>query len=355
MDGGVTYSHRTLPPGVREEAQGRSAVVRRTLTELRTDVMPRGRPQDIDRWEREMGPEVIRVITRAQQENAELVNLTHGMSLTGQGYQLEPLGYLDPRRMAGTMPNGDALDLIPRAVANRVRERLETGSTPEAAWRAGNELLATITQTALSDSSRMAKMVAGLATPRTLYVRVLNPPSCSRCAVLAGKKGHWAEPFQRHPQCDCSQIAVPAGSEADFTGPEFDGDAFFNSLSEAEQNRQFGKAAAEAIREGANMNQVVNSQMGMSNSGDAFTKSGSTRRGVAMQYYLGEDNVPRGVPQFDRLSVPEIIRVTENDEQRRIALLYRHGYLTDQPPGRPLSEVMHDINQPSQSPRRAAA
>lgn len=353
MDGGVTYSNRSLPPGVREEAQARSTVVRRSLTELRTDVMPRNRPMDIDRWEREMGPEVIRVITRAQAENAELVNLTHGMTLTAQGYQLEPLGYLDPTRFSGVMPDGDPLDLIPKAVANRVRERLETGSSPQDAWRAGGELLATITQTALSDSSRMAKMVAGLATPRTLYIRVLNPPACPRCVVLAGKRGHWAEPFQRHPNCDCSQIPVPEGSEATFEGPEFDPQAAFDAMGEGEQDARFGKAAAEAIREGADLTQVVNSFKGMSAAGSRFTKAGSTRRGIPMQYHLGADNVPRGVPAFDRLSVPEIIRVTENDPQRRTALLYRHGYLTSQPPGRSLTDVTAAINQPSRSPRRA--
>ena len=341
---GVTWSFRSLPPGAREEAQQRGAVIRAALRELRTEVMPRHRPMDIDHWQRTRGLDVIRVITQAQQDNAALVSVTHGMTLTGQGYQLEPLGHIRPAGFAGIMPDGDPLDMIPAAVSNRVRERLATGSTPLRAWQAGGELLATIVQTALSDSSRMAKMVAGLATPRTLYVRILTPPSCPRCAVLAGKRGFWDKPFKRHPRCDCSQIPIPMDSDDTWEGPEFDGYAFFKSLSEREQNKFFGTANAEAIREGADLAQVVNAESGMTAVGDRFTTAGTTRRSRAIQYYLGADNVPRGTPAFDRLSVPQIIRQTEGDPQRRIGQLYRHGYLTDVPPGQRLSDVVAHIN-----------
>ncbi|MFC3850082.1 hypothetical protein ACFORJ_07875 [Corynebacterium hansenii] len=349
---GVTRSTRALPKGAREEAEARQAVIRGALQELRVDVMPRKRPMDIDYWERTRGQDVIRVVAQAQYDNAELVQLTHGMILTAQGYQLEPLGHIRPGAFAGRMPDGDPLDLIPAAVANRVRERLATGSTPLRAWQAGGELLATITQTALSDTSRMAKMVAGLATPRTLYVRILTPPSCSRCAVLAGKKGFWDEPFQRHPGCDCSQIPIPMDSDDTWEGPEFDGMAFFNSLSEDDQNKYFTRSGAAAIREGADLAQVVNAQSGMAAVGQRYTRSGTTRRSRAIQYYLGTDDVPRGTPAFDRLTVPQIVRQTEGDPKRRIAQLYRHGYITSVPPGRRLDDVLADINR-NRGPRRA--
>lgn len=244
------------------------------------------------------------------------------------------------------MPDGNLLDLIPRAVANRVRERMETGSTQARAWQAGGELLATIVQTALSDSSRMAKAVAGLARPRTLYVRMLRPPSCSRCAILAGKRGHWARPFQRHPGCDCTQVPVATDADVTFEGPAFDAKAYFNSLNGEDQGKVFTKAGAEAIREGADVAAVINSRSGMSASGDSFTRAGATNRSRAMRYYLGRDGDLRGQPMFTRLSVPQIIRQTEGDPQRRIAQLYRHGYLRAAAPGQRLHKVLDAVGAP---------
>ncbi|MDU0478382.1 hypothetical protein QVA66_03905 [Staphylococcus chromogenes] len=339
----VTWSFRSLPPGVREEAEARAAVLRKALVELRTEVMPRHRPQDVDKWVASKSADLIRVVTEAQLENAALVDQTFDMALLAQGWQDTPIGLIVPEEFAGVMPDGNSLDLIPQAVANRVKERLATGSEPLRAWQAGGELLATIVQTALSDSSRMAKAVAGLARPRTLYVRMLRPPSCSRCAVLAGKRGHWAKPFLRHPGCDCTQVPVPKNSTDRFTGPAFDSKAFFDSLPATEQRRIFGKAGAEAISEGADVSAVVNSASGMSASGDGFTTAGATNRGRAMRYYLGRDGSMRGQPMMKRLSVPQIIAQTEGDPRRRIAQLYKHGYLRSVEPGMRLDKVLESL------------
>lgn len=339
----VTYSFRSLPPGVREEAEARARVLRRTLRHLRTEVMPRHHPQDIDRWVMARSADLIRAVTEAQVENAALIDKTFDMALLAQGYQDTPVGLLVPEEFAGVMPDGDPLDMIPRAVANRVKERLATGSQPLQAWQAGGELLATIVQTALSDSSRMAKAVAGLARPRTLYVRMLRPPSCSRCAILAGKRGYWTQPFQRHPLCDCTQVPVAQGTDVTFTGPAFDPKAYFHSLDTRQQDKLFTRAGSEAIREGADPAAVINAASGMTSAGDKFTRAGASRRGQAMRYYLGTDKVPRGVPMFDRLSVPQIIKQTAGDPQRRIAQLYRHGYLRTVEPGQRISTVLREV------------
>ena len=333
------YSFRSLPPGVREEAEARGVVVRRTLTDMRTRVMPRHRPMDIDHWERTRGPEVIRLVTQAQAENAALVDRTFNLTLLAQGYMTEPIGEIRPAAFAGVMPDGDPLDLIPQAVANRVRERLATGAEPLQAWQAGGKLLATIVQTALSDSQRMAKMVAGFARPRTLYVRMLRPPSCSRCTVLAGKRGFWDKPFQRHPGCDCTQVPVPDWSQDTFEGPAFDPVAAFEELPASEQDRLFTKAGAEAIRSGADIAQVVNSRSGMSHVGDSYTRVGSTARGKAVQYFVGEDGKLRKQVNYRRLSVPKIVEMTEGNPDGRIALLYRHGYLREVAPGKSTQQV----------------
>jgi hypothetical protein len=56
----------------------------------------------------------------------------------------------------------------------------------------------------VNDAGRTASLVdVGRRPAVTGYVRSLNPPSCSRCAVLAGRVYRYSTGFQRHPRCDC--------------------------------------------------------------------------------------------------------------------------------------------------------
>src|SRR5690348_18342012 len=41
---------------------------------------------------------------------------------------------------------------------------------------------------------------------------LLNPPSCQRCAILAGRWYRWSQGFLRHPRCDC--VNLPAERQA---------------------------------------------------------------------------------------------------------------------------------------------
>lgn len=48
----------------------------------------------------------------------------------------------------------------------------------------------------------------------TNYVRVLVPPSCDRCTILAGRIYRDLEGFARHPGCDCQHWPVTSWAEA---------------------------------------------------------------------------------------------------------------------------------------------
>ena len=355
----TTWSFRALPPELREEAIERSKIVRQTLRKLRIDLMPRASPMDIDVWEREFGDQVVELIARAQAKNAALVDRTMNLELMANGWQDSPIGVLNPAGFAGYMPDGDPLEMIPRAVAKHVRERLDLFEEPtpqqiRSAWESGGKLLATITQTALIDTQRMAKSVAGLMRPKTLYIRMANVPCCDRCAVLAGKRGYWDKPFLRHPGCDCTQIAVPNGTDARFEGPGFDAQAYWDSLSAADQDKVFTKSGAAAIRAGADINQVVNSRRGMSAAGQAFTKMGTTARSKTMRYYYGRPKGSvRGLPRVERLSVPEIISRSQGDQQRRAELLYRYGYIRSVRPGVLPEKVRGMVADPARARHQA--
>ena len=58
----------------------------------------------------------------------------------------------------------------------------------------------------VSDAGRSAESVATAARPNVGYVRFLSPPSCARCAILAGRVYRYSQGFQRHPGCDCTMV-----------------------------------------------------------------------------------------------------------------------------------------------------
>ena len=51
----------------------------------------------------------------------------------------------------------------------------------------------------VADAARGAESVSIATRPRVGYVRYLSPPSCSRCAILAGRFYRWSTGFLRHP------------------------------------------------------------------------------------------------------------------------------------------------------------
>lgn len=195
---------------------------------------------------------------------------------------------------------------------------LEVVSRPE--MPAGSFERAVLTQ--ISDAGRAAASASMAARPRVSgYVRMLVPPSCSRCAILAGKSYRWNQGFQRHPRCDCRHIPAAESTAGDLTT---DPRAYFDSLDAAEQERIFTKAGAQAIRDGADMAQVVNARRGMTTAQIGgrdvrFTREGVTRRGLARSR-MGTKPV--------RI-MPETIYEVATDRADAIRLLRINGYLTD--------------------------
>jgi hypothetical protein len=179
-----------------------------------------------------------------------------------------------------------------------------------------------IAVTQVQDAGRTAAGVAIAARPHVAgYVRHLRPPSCSRCAVLAGQFYRWNTGFLRHPRCDCRHVPVSSAElyRDEVTSPR----AYFDSLSRAEQDRVFTNAGARAIRDGADLTQVVNARRGMRTANVygrevRVTTEGTTRRGVAGKLLDG-----RKTPRL----MPEQIYADATDRADAIRLLERHGYI----------------------------
>jgi hypothetical protein len=149
----------------------------------------------------------------------------------------------------------------------------------------------------------------------TGYVRMLNPPSCSRCVVLAGKFYRWNEGFERHPQCDCRHIPTTENLAGDLTT---DPQAYFDSLTPAEQDDTFGVAGAQAIRDGADMGRVVNAR-----------RNGGVRKAqlFGKSAFTTTVGTGRGGRRGPRIMPETIYAIAGDDRAEAIRLLRVHGFI----------------------------
>ena len=198
-------------------------------------------------------------LVRAVQAAAYLAALTDEFGMAA------PQATPQPRAIAGVSADGRALEAVLGFAAVRAWTMLDAGADYATANTSGAASLTRIVANETTQAGITAESVGMVGQPEMVgYVRLLNTPSCGRCAILAGKFFKWNDGFDRHPGCDC--VHVPAADQSDAMSgkPPWsanlvnDPKAYFDSLSTAEQNRYFGKAEATAIRDGADMNKTVN-------------------------------------------------------------------------------------------------
>lgn len=157
----------------------------------------------------------------------------------------------------------------------------------------------------VQDAGRQGSALQMAVTPAaTAYVRQVNPPSCSRCIILAGKKFHKNEGFRRHPLCDCVHVPTTLEDGDDVT---FDAVSYFDSLPVEEQDRIFTKHAAELIR-----------------------TAPADKRQYVMGRAVNTRWAPRSTSAQDRrarLLPEEITRQANGNRDELLRLMKRHRYL----------------------------
>lgn len=122
----------------------------------------------------------------------------------------------------------------------------------------------------VQDAGRSAESVAVAARPKVGYARYLSPPSCSRCAVLAGRTYRFSQGFQRHPGCDCTMIPAAEGAAQGLVSDPTD-------LVREGKVTGLSKADMRALDDGADFNQVVNvrgTKAGLLESGRVLARAG---------------------------------------------------------------------------------
>lgn len=217
--------------------------------------------RDLVRWQ-ELVPRLLVLLIAAQTAAAQRANGYVSEALAEQGESIAPVGAVAPSAFAGVASDGRPLESLLWTPVVATRAGLARGLTLTRAMTAGRAALSMILHTQVSDAGRVADQVAIAARPKTGFVRMLVPPSCSRCAVLAGRFYRYNAGFRRHPRCNCVHVPVRSEGAARSEGLLADSGEYFRSLSRAEQDRVFTKAGAKSIRLGADMNQVVNARRG---------------------------------------------------------------------------------------------
>ena len=195
---------------------------------------------------------------------------------------------------------------------------------PDNWWTDAAKFMASVEQliaSEIQDAARAAAQVEMNARPDWQnYVRVLNPPSCKRCVVLAGRIYRDLEGFKRHPGCDCQHWPVQDWEEAHDAG-------LVSSPREAFEKgmiRDLTEAETQAIKDGADITKVINSAQGISTA-DLFgrrvkvTNYGTTRRSAWRK---------ANPTLLVRLRPESIYRIADGDRAEALRLLRLYGYLT---------------------------
>lgn len=231
-------------------------------------------------WAALVASQLVPVVSRVQVQAAVSGSSYGGLALAEQGVWVAPESFVDARAFGGVASDGRSLDGLLYSPVTSAKSWIAGGVSPAQALAMGRTVLDSLVRTVVADAGRQAASVDVAARRSVGYVRMLNPPSCSRCTVLAGKFYRWNAGFQRHPRCDCVHVASAVGSTsaARDEGLIDDPYEYFQGLPESEQNRLWGEANARAIRDGADIYQVTNARRGAKG---MFTTEGTSRRGYA--------------------------------------------------------------------------
>lgn len=215
---------------------------------------------------------------------------------------------------------------------------------PDAWWDDAAEFMGAIEHLIASevqDAGRTASQVEFVARPDWQnYVRMLNPPSCARCAILAGRVYRDLDAFDRHPLCDCVMIPVQNWEAAHDAGYVSSAqDAFDRGLIKTrvkkgsdEYRPGFSKADERAIRDGADIVEIVNATRGNSRAPgitNALTTDLFGHRVKATTYGTTKRAAWRRAnpTRLVRLR-PESIYEFAKDRDDAIRLLKLYGYIT---------------------------
>lgn len=219
---------------------------------------------------------VAAVVLRYQMIASTLAERAVTTMLEDQGYDRPPLARINPTGF--TTPAPAIVTKATQAATDAEFQRLVESMTQE-------------TARAVQQAT-----IAAQADPIG-WVRHLNLPSCSRCALLAGRYYRYSDGFLRHPGCDCVMVPAIDNDRSMTYDPE--------QLAREGKVTGLSKADLAALDEGADFGRVVN----IRSKAAGLTVSG------------------RVLERAGRLTPEGILREAGGDRAKALDLLTRAGYL----------------------------
>lgn len=264
-------------------------------------------PANLDAWNPATGAQLVAALQLLAARDADryLAEV-----LSEQNQPNDPAGRINPLGFAGAAGDGRSLVTLLDQPRIDAKSAIGQGMRAADAYAAAGTALQLMAVTAVQDAGRAAESAGMAARPHVNgFYRMLNTPSCARCAILAGKFFRWNAGFDRHPGCDCTHIPTREDVAGDVrTDPQalFD-QGLVNGVTKAEQ---------KAISAGADLNQVVNARRSiyMDPAGRRLTHEATTRRGG------------RGINGV-RPTPEQIYREAKDDRAEALRLLSRFGYI----------------------------
>lgn len=293
---------------------------------------------DFDASWRRYGPAVLEVITEAQSQVSVAATRYVPDVLAETDIPDRPERDFRPDSLVGVASDGRRLDTLAYGAVTEAKSAVGSGAATEQALDEGARFLELVTRLQVADAARQAVGVM-TASRKNLdgTVRVLNPPSCQRCVILAGRWYRWSKGFDRHPKCDC--VNLPSKSQRWAEAEGFITDPM--DAYRAGQIKDLTAAQTKALSEGADISQVVNAYRGISTTSTETAKS--IRLRLKLQNPAPVSPVPsgqpdllafmgdRGRPSSEPLIIPTpegIYREAGGDRDAAIHLLREWGYLT---------------------------
>lgn len=257
-----------------------------------------------------VGPQVVNLVERARTASVATALPYTSRVLAETNQRDDATGYLSPEPFLLSAPDGRSIDSLYAQSVSKAKGAVGTGLSAAAAREQVGRWLTMVTLTTLADTRREVYAADIVQRPTlTGYVRMLNPPSCGRCVILAGKWFRWNEGFQRHPRCDCAHIPASENVGGDLRTDPYE---YFKSLTPEQQEKQFGRIEARAIRDGADIYRVVN----------ISGVPGSPGRGLATAKAARIYGTP------SRLTIDDIYRQA-GTRTNAIRMMREEGYILD--------------------------
>ena len=293
-------------------------------------------------WQK-ISPDVVGVVSAAQLEMARESTVYMTTFLAEVDLADRPVADVRVASLVGYSSDGYPLDglLYGSVVASR-QAAAEKGLNAPQALREGLSWLGPVVSSQIADIGRTTTML-GTATRSNLtgYTRFLNPPSCQRCGVLAGRVYRYSTGFQRHKRCDCGMQPAAGVGWAKAEGFVFDPTANLSLITD------LTRAQRAALEAGADISQVVNASRGMTAVGEGLKRRQITTSGTSARGVFGRTEITRtgqitrgtartqGAVSNYRLSTTTTARLTPQQIARQartrdelIAYLRKYSYLT---------------------------